>query len=120
MVRRPHVFSGQRLCEQVFAEASMAISRARPDVQIYQALEDPRRIHLTNPLAAPTQAWELSRFAFRVSRTVDYEEWLIKLGRVLPTLFSSYPLNYSTTDPSNLGTDWIARGLYRFDDVKGG
>ncbi len=59
-----------------------------------------------------------------LNKPANYQEWLYQaFGRVFAETFpAAYTRKYWTTEPENLGTDWIGARIYypSVDDVKGG
>jgi len=128
----PHVlFTDSEYVKQLFADGVDGEFEERaPEVTNYYRghwIDHPAQSNLYQiPEPLRTQCLEsfLEARAHELKKPANYEEWLHQaFGRVFADTFpAAYTRKYWTTDPVNLGTDWIGARIYypSVDDVKGG
>jgi protoporphyrinogen oxidase len=128
----PHVlFTDSEYVKQVFADGVDGEFEERvPEVTNYYKghwIEHPAQSNLYQiPEPLRTQCLEsfMEARSQELKRPATYEEWLNQaFGKVFADTFpAAYTRKYWTTDPINLGTDWIGARVYypSVDDVKGG
>ena len=128
----PHVlFTDSEYVKQVFAEGVNGEFEERaPEVTNYYQghwIEHPAQSNLYQiPEPLRTQCLEsfMEARSRELTRPANYEVWLHQaFGRVFADTFpAAYTRKYWTTEPANLGTDWIGARIYypSVDDVKGG
>lgn len=128
----PHVlFTDSDYVKQVFAEGVDGEFEERvPEVTNYYQghwIDHPAQSNLyqiPEPLRSQCLESFLASRSEGLKKPVNYEEWLHQaFGRVFADTFpAAYTRKYWTTDPVNLGTDWIGARVYypSVDDVKGG
>jgi len=128
----PHVlFTDSDYVKQVFAEAVDGEFEERaPEVTNYYKghwIDHPAQSNLYQvPEPLRTQCLEsfLQARSRELTTPANYEVWLHQaFGRVFADTFpAAYTRKYWTTEPANLGTDWIGARIYypSIDDVKGG
>lgn len=128
----PHVlFTDSEYVKQVFADGVDGDFQERvPEVTNYYQghwIDHPAQSNLyqvPEPLRTECLESFMEARARELTRPATYEEWLNQaFGKVFADTFpAAYTRKYWTTDPVNLGTDWIGARVYypSVDDVKGG
>jgi protoporphyrinogen oxidase len=128
----PHVlFTDSEYVKQLFADGVDGEFEERaPEVTNYYHghwIDHPAQSNLYQvPEPLRTQCLEsfLEARSRELKKPANYEEWLHQaFGRVFADTFpAAYTRKYWTTDPVNLGTDWIGARIYypSVDDVKSG
>jgi protoporphyrinogen oxidase len=128
----PHVlFTDSDYVKQVFAEGVDGEFEERvPEVTNYYQghwIDHPAQSNLyqiPEPLRSQCLESFLASRSEGLKKPANYEEWLHQaFGRVFADTFpAAYTRKYWTTEPANLGTDWIGARVYypSVDDVKGG
>ena len=128
----PHVlFTDNEYVKQLFADGVNGEFEERiPEVTNYYRghwIDHPAQSNLYQvPEPLRTQCLEsfLEARSRELTKPANYEEWLHQaFGRVFADTFpAAYTRKYWTTEPVNLGTDWIGARIYypSVDDVKGG
>jgi protoporphyrinogen oxidase len=128
----PHVlFTDSDYVKQVFAEGVDGEFEERvPEVTNYYQghwIDHPAQSNLyqiPEPLRSQCLESFLASRSEGLKKPANYEEWLHQaFGRVFADTFpAAYTRKYWTTEPVNLGTDWIGARVYypSVDDVKGG
>jgi protoporphyrinogen oxidase len=128
----PHVlFTDSEYVKEVFADGVDGEFEERvPEVTNYYKghwIDHPAQSNLyqmPEPLRTECLNSFLEARSHELTKPANYEVWLHQaFGRVFADEFPAvYTRKYWTTEPSNLGTDWIGARIYypSVDDVKGG
>jgi len=128
----PHVlFTDSEYVKEVFAEGVDGEFEERaPDVTNYYQghwIDHPAQSNLyqiPEPLRTQCLQSFMEARSRELTRPANYEVWLHQaFGRVFADTFpAAYTRKYWTTEPANLGTDWIGARIYypSVEDVKGG
>lgn len=128
----PHVlFTDSEYVKEVFADGVDGEFEERvPEVTNYYKghwIDHPAQSNLyqiPEPLRTECLSSFLEARSRELTRPANYEVWLRQaFGRVFADTFpAAYTRKYWTTEPANLGTDWIGARVYypSVDDIKGG
>lgn len=128
----PHVlFTDSDYVKEVFADGvDGEFEEQVPEVTNYYQghwIDHPAQSNLyqvPEPLRTQCLKSFLESRSGELKKPANYEEWLHQaFGSVFADTFpAAYTRKYWTTDPINLGTDWVGARVYypSIDDVKGG